>query len=111
MGETKAAEDLFPPRDRAAATPGEFVAHLRAEIDRLVADRERAWAQVRAEQEHNRRLSAACSLYRSAASRGLTIAKAGAEGDVNQDVASDALDEMVEDIKRADGIVLPLAGK
>jgi hypothetical protein len=114
MGDTKAAEDLFPPRIPATcngvplpfATPGEFVTHLRAEIDRLTADRDRALTQVRAEQEHNRRLALAFGLMRSAAHT--LMAAISSIPDEDYDRSCDT-DDATADISKADALVLPTA--
>lgn len=87
-----------PPRD----TVGSFVAHLRAEIDRLTT-------LHRAEQEHNRRLMAACSLYRS----GLEISRTALHqarlklGD--DDTFGDDLDEIGDRMERGDDLAIPTA--
>jgi hypothetical protein len=87
-----------PPRD----TVGSFVAHLRAEIDRLTA-------LHRAELEHNRRLTAACSLYRSAAMIGRTGLANVRSGDTN--TSFDCEVELIDDdVEKADGIAIPTEG-
>jgi purine nucleoside phosphorylase len=74
-----------------------LIAHFRAEIDRLTT-------LHRAEQEHNRRLLAACSLYRSAAEVGVT-----ALWHVSENGSVDDRNEIGDMVARADAIAIPTA--
>lgn len=88
----------------------EHVAHLRAEIDRLTADRDKQATQVRAEQEHNRRLAVACALYRSAAVRnGVPLRVIEEGGDPTQDVCESISNRSRADMDKADALVMPTA--
>jgi hypothetical protein len=91
-----------PPTAIIEPSPAAYdglIAHLRAEIDRLTT-------LHRAEQEHNRRLSAACSLYRSAACTGLT---AMWSVPVTQHDFSNEIDSLKEDTVAADHLAIPTA--
>jgi hypothetical protein len=87
-----------PTVSEALAVWCELTAQLRAEIDRLTT-------LHRAEQEHNRRLSAACSLYRP----GLEIGRTAlAEADEQDRFDVDATD-MLNLLDRADDLAIPTA--
>jgi hypothetical protein len=81
-----------------------LIAHLRAEIDRQAV-------QLRAEQEHNRRLTGAATLYRSAAVRNGMLVYGYAEGGAcpAREVCDSILGRSREETDRADALVLPAA--
>lgn len=91
-----------PITPELAASYAGFIAHLRAEIDRQAV-------QLRAEQEHNRRLMAGYAIACRAAASGAAIAHMGTVTDVDSDCAKEAVAVIKADLARADSLVIPIA--
>lgn len=78
-------------------------------VDHLKDRLAQAEAQVRAEREHNHRLTVACGLYRSGLCHGLTVARLMIDREANAALASASFDDMASDCQEADKILLPVA--
>jgi hypothetical protein len=87
-----------------------LIVHLTREVERLVQDRDKALLQVKAEQEHNRRLLAACAFYRGAAAEGLGLLRQAAEtGEIDANAASVCTESIAGDLEKGDEVILPTA--
>ena len=86
-----------PGTPELAASYAEFIGHLRAEIDRQAT-------QLRAEQEHNRRLMAGYALARSAACHLLSAIARVPREDYDLSWSSGAV---LKDINAGDSLVIP----